>query len=79
MFRSWGRTATTIGGSKLDDFNCFEEAKQSFLELYKEKTNNDFGVEDFVKHPGLYYDIEIDYGQESERDEITNIEYESQL
>jgi predicted DNA-binding WGR domain protein len=40
LFRSWGRVGTTIGGTKLEDFEDKHEALRSFEFLYEEKTGN---------------------------------------
>ncbi|EDO46812.1 predicted protein, partial [Nematostella vectensis] len=68
LFRSWGRVGTTIGGSKLEDCgNSHNSAVQSFEELYREKTGNEWSERDnFVKHPNRFYPLEIDYGQAHE-------------
>lgn len=34
------------------------------MTLYREKTGNEWGVQDFQKRPGKFYPLEIDYGQE---------------
>ena len=46
-----------------------ERAKQHFYALYLEKTGNEWPPGDsgsFQKHPGKFYPLEIDYGQEEE-------------
>ena len=34
--------------------------------MYQDKTGNEWGSPDFVKRPGKFYPLEIDYGQEEE-------------
>ena len=40
VFRSWGRVGTTIGGTKLEEFDDLEDAKANFKALFAEKTGN---------------------------------------
>ena len=40
VFRSWGRVGTTIGGTKLEDFDDLTEAKESFKFQFSDKTGN---------------------------------------
>lgn len=63
MFRSWGRVGTTIGGNKLDKFHDKNSALDNFLSVYKEKTGNEWGTNNFTKYPNKFYPLEIDYGQ----------------
>ena len=67
MFRSWGRIGTTIGSDKLEDKEDLNDAISSFEYLYEEKTGNRFSAAEFKKVPGLWYPLDIDYGQVSER------------
>lgn len=63
VFRKWGRVGTTIGGTKLERFESVSRALKSFNELYTERTGNKW--EDrikFVKQPGKYYPLDIDFG-----------------
>ncbi|XP_077991916.1 poly [ADP-ribose] polymerase 1-like [Glandiceps talaboti] len=66
VFRAWGRVGTTIGGNKVETFHTKERAKEHFLNLYGEKTGNDFNTTNFVKYPNKFFPLEIDYGQEEE-------------
>lgn len=68
VFRSWGRVSTRIGGNALDSFHSLKDALISFETHYEEKTGNIFGQE-FVKKPGRYYHMDINYGREEELDE----------
>lgn len=61
VFRSWGRISTTIGKNKLESFYDLESAKEVFEKQYEEKTGNWFGDREFVKQPGRYYKMDIDY------------------
>merc|ERR1711978_92030 len=40
LFRSWGRIGTTIGNTKLENFDERLEALREFESLYEEKTGN---------------------------------------
>ncbi|ODN00096.1 Poly [ADP-ribose] polymerase [Orchesella cincta] len=62
VFRAWGRIGTTIGGHQTDPQGCQEDAIDLFCEKYKEKTGNVWGTK-FVKKPGCYIVLDIDYGQ----------------
>lgn len=67
VFKIWGRIGTTVGNNKLDSFDTADEAIDEFEMHYLEKTGNKWKNRmNFVKHPGLYYPIEIDYGQDAE-------------
>ena len=66
VFRSWGRVGTTIGSTKLEEFETEEEAIEQFQSLYEQKTGNSFHHRDhFQKLPGKYYPLEIDFGHVS--------------
>uniref|UniRef100_A0A914VFI9 Poly [ADP-ribose] polymerase n=1 Tax=Plectus sambesii TaxID=2011161 RepID=A0A914VFI9_9BILA len=63
VFRSWGRTGTTIGGTKTENFGgSLEAAKSSFMELFLDKSGNEWGGGTFEKKPGKLFLMEIDYG-----------------
>ncbi|KAL5288318.1 PARP1 family protein [Megaselia abdita] len=65
LFRSWGRIGTTIGGNKTEDFSTLDNAIDEFERLYLEKSGNEFCNRDnFIKHPGAMYPIDIDYGDD---------------
>ncbi|XP_026751130.1 poly [ADP-ribose] polymerase [Galleria mellonella] len=67
VFRSWGRIGTTIGGNKVQNFKTLHEAKKDFCFYYSEKTQNDWeDRDDFVKVPGCYYPLDVDYGDSEE-------------
>lgn len=65
VFRAWGRTSTEIGDTTTNSFDTLDEARNFFDYYYEQKTGNVFGTE-FVKQPGLYYEIDIHY----HRDEL---------
>ncbi|XP_033096615.1 poly [ADP-ribose] polymerase 1-like [Anneissia japonica] len=67
IFRSWGRVGTIIGGNKLSSFSDRSHAIRDFCDVYKEKTGNKFGCEDFVKKPNKFFPIDIDYGEEESK------------
>jgi len=68
LCRSWGRVGTTIGGTKLDEFEERHEAVRSFEFYFEDKTGNRWSQrENFQKVPGKFYPLDIDYGQEEEK------------
>lgn len=79
MFRSWGRISTTIGKNKLESFYNLESAREVFESQYEEKTGNWFGDRKFVKQPGRYYKMDIDYGEEEEVKKLTMSNIKSNL
>jgi hypothetical protein len=68
VFRAWGRIGTTIGGTKVDEDLSKHEAIELFRSKYAEQTGNEWGAT-FVKRPGFYTRMEIDYG------EVRNFEF----
>ena len=53
VFRSWGRVGTTIGGTKLEDFDDLTEAKESFKFQFADKTGNRWSKrKEFAKKAG---------------------------
>lgn len=79
VFRSWGRISTTIGNKKTEECGSLEEALSRFDEIFEEKTGNDFSMKKFVKRPGLYYKMDIDYGEEAEVKKIAKSDIKSEL
>lgn len=73
MFRSWGRISTTIGGNKLENHSSLESAREAFEAQYEEKTGNYFGEKKFVKYPGKYFKMDIDYGEEEEVKKLSSV------
>lgn len=64
MFRAWGRVGTTIGDSKLTNYEDKEDAIQEFVATYEEKTGNAWSKRNkFEKLPGRFYPLDIDYGE----------------
>jgi len=64
VFRSWGRIGTTIGGTKLEDFEDKHEAVRNFEYLYEEKTGNKWkNRKDFKKVAGRMFPLDIDMGE----------------
>ncbi len=77
VFRSWGRVGTTIGSSKLTDYNKKEEAIEEFCYQFLDKTGNRWEDRKVsCKHPNKYYPLEIEYGGE---DEVEEDEVEARL
>jgi len=67
VFRSWGRVGTTIGGTKLEDFEDKHEAVKDFEFLYEEKTGNRWkNRKDFKKVAGKFYPLDIDMGESND-------------
>ncbi|XP_037073152.1 poly [ADP-ribose] polymerase 1-like [Pollicipes pollicipes] len=67
VFRAWGRLGTTVGGNKLEQFDSIHAAVHEFKRLYEEKTGNRWGAKDgFVKMPGRFFPMDLDYGQNEE-------------
>lgn len=79
VFRSWGRISTSIGSSKLDSFSSLLEALECFEDQYEERTGNVFGEKKFVKYPGKYYKLDIDYGEEREVKKLVDNNVKSKL
>ncbi|CAH8655349.1 unnamed protein product [Dicrocoelium dendriticum] len=64
VFRAWGRIGTQIGGTKLEKFTTASSARQSFEDLYLEKTGNEWrDRENFQKKPYKFYEMDLDYGK----------------
>jgi poly [ADP-ribose] polymerase len=77
VFRSWGRTGTSIGAHKLESFPDVEDAMENFEKLYFEKTKNSwYNRKNFVKHPGKYNPIEVDY---DDSDKVKKLEEHSKF
>lgn len=54
---------TTIGDKKLETFEEKQDAIESFVAVYEEKTGNTWkDRHNFVKQPGKLYPLDIDYG-----------------
>ena len=67
VFRSWGRVGTTIGGTKLQNYEDKHEALREFEFLYEEKTGNRWkNRKDFKKVAGKFYPLDIDLGENNE-------------
>ncbi|CAH2075136.1 unnamed protein product, partial [Iphiclides podalirius] len=65
IFRSWGRIGTPIGGNKVENCTSLMDAINKFEGLYMERTQNPWDTRaNFVKIPGAYYPIDVDYGDE---------------
>ncbi|XP_037038851.1 poly [ADP-ribose] polymerase-like [Bradysia coprophila] len=64
VFSSWGRIGTTIGDNNTKYCADLQHAIKAFRQLYKTKTGNDFNAKKFVKKPGMFYPVEVDYGDD---------------
>ncbi|EFA80659.1 polyADP-ribosyltransferase [Heterostelium album PN500] len=61
VWNRWGREGL-VGQSKIESYTNKNQAMASFSKKYKEKTKNDFNSgKPFVKYPGKYDLVEIDY------------------
>lgn len=56
-----------------------ESAREAFEAQYEDKTGNYFGEKKFVKHPGKYFKMDIDYGDEEEVKKLTMSSIPSKL
>lgn len=79
VFRSWGRISTTIGSTKLEQCSNLDDAIALFTEHYEEKTGNYFGEKKFVKYPGKYYKLDIDYGESRQVKKLADSNVKSKL
>lgn len=66
LFKSWGRIGTTIGSHDTQYFSNSNAAVKEFRSLYKTKTGNPFGKDDYQKKPGLFYPIEVKFDDDSD-------------
>jgi poly [ADP-ribose] polymerase len=64
VFRKWGRTGSTQGSHKLEEYGKSKNnAINQFEKLYLEKTGNDWeDRRNFQKKPGKMYPLEVDFG-----------------
>lgn len=79
VFRSWGRISTTIGSTKLESYSCLDDARDAFEQIYEERTGNFFGERTFIKYPGKYYKMDIDYGEDEEVRKLSESSIKSEL
>lgn len=82
LFRAWGRIGTTIGGNKLDSCGTALEATKLFYYHFEDKTGNSYEAHrtgGFSKRPGLYYPVDIDYGDEKTKKLAENNNIKSNL
>lgn len=66
VFRKWGRVGNDkIGGSKIEEMSK-SDAIEEFKRLFLEKTGNPWEAwvhkQNFKKHPGKFFPLDIDYG-----------------
>lgn len=62
-------TGTTVGGDKTESFLSLERAKTNFESLYLEKSGNVWNDRNnFVKKPGKFYPIDVDYNEDAKVD-----------
>lgn len=80
VFRSWGRIGTTIGGTKIEDFEDMYEALRDFEFVYEEKTGNKWRKRhDFKKVAGRFFPLDIDMGENNEKVAKINLEKSTSL
>lgn len=60
VFESWGRISTVIGSKRLTTYGSSDEAIERFNVIYEEKTGHAFGVNQFIKRPGKYYQLDVE-------------------
>ncbi|CAM4960663.1 unnamed protein product [Rotaria socialis] len=71
LFRSWGRTGTTFGSKKVDEYNKQSKAIDAFRRTFFDKTGNQWDDRgSFKKIPNKLYPLEIVYGQHDDNDQI---------
>lgn len=73
VFSSWGRIGTTIGDNKTKYCYDLNEAINAFQRLYKQQTGNAFNAKKFVKKPGKFYPVEVDYGDDESLKKIVEL------
>jgi len=63
IYRKWGRVGTDRGSDMKESFDDLKKAKSKFEWAFEEKTGNKWADKDtnFVKKPGKYFLVEIDY------------------
>ena len=62
VFRSWGRIGSdTIGGTKVETFHERHNAIDAFHQQFHEKTENNFLDSNYVKMPGRFFPLDVDY------------------
>ncbi|CAF1030272.1 unnamed protein product [Rotaria sordida] len=68
---SKGRTGTTFGSKKIDEYDDQSEAIDAFHRIFFDKTGNQWtDQETFKKLPNKHYPLEIDFGQHGDNDQI---------
>lgn len=73
VFSAWGRIGTTIGDNNTKYCYSLDEAIKKFHQLYKKQTGNAFNAKKFVKKPGKFYPIDVDYGDDESLKKITEL------
>ncbi|CAF3938965.1 unnamed protein product [Rotaria sp. Silwood2] len=69
-----GRTGTTFGSKKIDEYDDQSDAIDAFHRIFFDKTGNKWANrETFKKLPNKHYPLEIDYGQHGDNDQIQKI------
>ncbi|CAB3243872.1 unnamed protein product [Arctia plantaginis] len=80
LFRSWGRIGTNIGGSKVENCSSAQEAVSKFEDLYMERTENPWEFrENFMKVPGRYFPLDMDYGGDDVPTETLSVDKKCDL
>ncbi|CAB3383108.1 Hypothetical predicted protein [Cloeon dipterum] len=74
LFKSWGRIGTSVGKTKLEEYNDVQIAITDFEDTFHEKTGNEWERRaSFQKRPGKYFMQDIDYGQ-GQQDNLIKLE-----
>ncbi|GBP32813.1 Poly polymerase [Eumeta japonica] len=80
LFKSWGRTGTTIGGNKVQSCKSLSEAQTLFESAYMDKTQNPWEDRlNFVKVPDGYYPVDMDYGDDQVASKVLEVDKNSKL
>uniref|UniRef100_A0A1L8DH70 Poly [ADP-ribose] polymerase n=1 Tax=Nyssomyia neivai TaxID=330878 RepID=A0A1L8DH70_9DIPT len=67
VYRAWGRIGTTIGDKKITNYRTLDDAKEEFEAQYFDKTDNMWEMrEHFTKSAGKYYELDIDFGDNTQ-------------
>lgn len=83
VFRKWGRVGNEkIGGNKLEEMSK-SDAIHEFKRLFLEKTGNPWEAweqkKDFLKKPGRFFPLDIDYGVNRQVTKKTRSDADSKL
>ncbi|KAL6066121.1 Poly [ADP-ribose] polymerase 1, variant 2 [Balamuthia mandrillaris] len=72
LWRKWGKLGTFVGGKKITPCESLEDAKEKFETAFEEKTHNSWDnrrPDLFVKKPGKYHVVDVNYSLDGLSDE----------